>query len=104
MADPAPTTAPAKETKKPEPVKMSIADIVEWLVHVTKLGGGLSGEDTQRLIAALKLYGGTPTPRAPVIETHTKAPLPPAGPPTVPPGEPEPVKSDLPLDKSKASK
>ena len=103
MADPAPTTA-AKETKKPDPVKMPIADIVEWLVHVTKLGGGLSGEDTQRLIAASKLYGGTPTPRAPVIETHTKAPLPPSGPPTVPPGEPEPTKHDLPLGDAKASK
>jgi hypothetical protein len=79
MAD---TTKTADAPKADAP-KMPIADIVEWLEYETRLGATLSADHTQRLIAALKAYGGTPTPRKPVAPVFVPPPdqIPPPQPP-----------------------
>ncbi len=72
--------AEAKKAEKSGPI-MSEADLAEWIRHITKLGGGLDGEQVQLVLNVLDSYGGTPTPRE---VTYVQVPVP-AGPPPAPP-------------------
>ena len=65
------------------PVKpiMTIPDLAEWIRHVTKLGGGLDGNQVQQVLNVLDSYGGKPTERK---QTFVQMPVPP-GPPPAPP-------------------
>jgi hypothetical protein len=78
--DKADAKADAKAAKDLKPI-MSIADLAEWIRHVTKLGGGLDGTQVQQVLNVLDSYGGEPTKRE---QTFVQVPVPP-GPPPAPP-------------------